>query len=214
MRIFPLLFLLRFCAGWRVVSFGSASSELRLARADAARYSRLLRCGHGPAVCAPPSPPATIFIGVASELPPLLASAPFNGSGSALGSVALVGDAHLVAPVASGVVCVGATPRGALYAVYTLLEALGARFYLTGDALPAPNASLALPTAPLLRAPVFAERGLNPFHDFPSKSHPPTPARTLPKKRATNGNLTPNPNSNRTLQWDPIGGRWIFIGSH
>ncbi len=110
----------------------------------------------------------TVFIAVASALPRELTDFPFNATttiGAVLG--ALAGDAHVVAPVSGGVVCAGPTPRAALYSVYTLLEALGARFFITGDVLPAPNASLALPTAALLREPVFSDRGFNPFHDFP-----------------------------------------------
>ena len=162
---------------FEVVAHGPSSSPaLRLAAADASRYLRLLRCGHGPspAACAGAAPlraPA-VHIGVSSALPPSLLGAPFNGTagGTTLGTAlaGLSGDAHVVAPVAGGgVVCAGPTPRAALYAVYTLLEALGARFFITGDVLPAPNAALALPAAPLLREPAFAERGLNPFHDFP-----------------------------------------------
>ena len=166
------LALARSAASWDVVSLGPPSSELQLAAADAARYLRLLRCGHGPASappCAAPQPRATVYIGVSGALPPRLLSSPLNAS-TTLGAAlrALAGDdAHLVAPVAGGVLCAGPTPRAALYAVYSLLEALGARFYLSGDILPPPNASLALPASPLLQAPAFAERGLNPFHDFP-----------------------------------------------
>lgn len=34
------------------------------------------------------------------------------------------------------IVCVGATPRASLYAVYSLMELLGVRYYLHGDVLP------------------------------------------------------------------------------
>ena len=92
----------------------------------------------------------------------------------------LTGDAHIVhtqqrpragaaaaAPPALLTVCAGATPRATLYAVYALLESLGARFSLAGDLLPPPNAALAPPARALLAQPVFARRGLQPFHDFP-----------------------------------------------
>lgn len=40
------------------------------------------------------------------------------------------------------IVCVGATPRASLYAVYSLMELLGVRYYLHGDVLPSqPNAT-------------------------------------------------------------------------
>ena len=147
------------------------SPSLRLAGQDAARYLRLLLCGHGPATsaCIAQSPtlpapglPSVLIATVGALSAAQLAALPAGHLSQ------LTGDAHLVAPVGGGVtLCTGATPRAALYAVYTLLEALGARFYLTGDVLPQPNASLSLPAAPILSVPLFAERGLNPFHDFP-----------------------------------------------
>jgi hypothetical protein len=86
-------------------------------------------------------------------------------------------DSHLVhqidpkAATQPIVVCVGATPRATLYAVYSLLEILGARFYLHGDVLPEPNVLLRFP-AGLSRTftPRFEVRGLQPFHDFPMVS--------------------------------------------
>ena len=70
------------------------------------------------------------------------------------------------------IVCVGATPRASLYAVYSLMELLGVRYYLHGDVLPSqPNASLLTfaNIAPLSETytPRFSVRGLQPFHDFP-----------------------------------------------
>ena len=158
---------------WNVAHLGAAP-ELRLAALDLVRYLRLLRCGHGPAsaACAALSPlhNATLLISTFDALPPHLLATPLNGTTETLrASLPLLGtnDAHLVAAVGGITVCTGATPRAALYAVYTLLEALGARFYLTGDVLPPPKPALQLPAAPLRAAPVFAERGLQPFHDFP-----------------------------------------------
>jgi hypothetical protein len=150
---------------------GSTSPTLSLAGKDAVRYLRLLRCGHGPssAACvslsASPRPPGSPTLLIATldtlshaQLASLDDALVFN----------LTGDAHLVAPLGGNVtLCTGATPRAALYAVYTLLEALGVRFYITGDVLPQPNPLLSFPASPILSTPLFAERGLQPFHDFP-----------------------------------------------
>jgi hypothetical protein len=87
--------------------------------------------------------------------------------GAISGSVAASG-AHVVHSNGSLAVCTGATGHAALYAVYTLLERCGARFYLHGDVLPDANASFALPTdLHETLTPRFAVRGLQPFHDFP-----------------------------------------------
>jgi hypothetical protein len=98
----------------------------------------------------------------------------FLASANAAALDSLRGDAHAVftsaAAPAPVTVCTGSTPRATLYAVYSLLESLGARFALSGDLLPQPNAGLELPAAeaaPLLASPIFSRRGLQPFHDFP-----------------------------------------------
>lgn len=151
------------------------SPSLELAGKDATRYLRLLRCGHGPASsnCAiltssPPAGSPTLLITTLGSLTHTQRALLIQEHSIE----SLSGDAHLVsAPLNDGgaltTVCTGATPRAAMYAVYTLLESLGARFYLTGDVLPLPNASLSFPLTPILSQPQFAERGLQPFHDFP-----------------------------------------------
>jgi hypothetical protein len=81
----------------------------------------------------------------------------------------LSNDSHLFAPIDNKTtVCTGVTPRAVLYAIYSLLESLGARFYLTSDVLPKPNTFLRLPTSLHFFEPIFQERGIQPFHDFPS----------------------------------------------
>ena len=54
-----------------------------------------------------------------------------------------------------------------LYAAYRLAEHLGARFYLHGDVLPDELIRLALPPFDERAKPIFALRGIQPFHDFP-----------------------------------------------
>ena len=54
-----------------------------------------------------------------------------------------------------------------LYAAYRLAEHLGARFYLHGDVLPDALTGLSLPALDERVKPLFALRGIQPFHDFP-----------------------------------------------
>jgi hypothetical protein len=54
-----------------------------------------------------------------------------------------------------------------LYAAYRLAEHLGVRFYLHGDVLPDAPVKLELPALDEKVAPLFALRGIQPFHDFP-----------------------------------------------
>jgi len=66
----------------------------------------------------------------------------------------------------------GADALGTLYGAYRLAEHLGVRFYLHGDVVPedriAPSRLLAdLGLIEELRQPLFATRGIQPFHDFP-----------------------------------------------
>ena len=64
-------------------------------------------------------------------------------------------------------ICTGASAQATLYAVYSAIETLGARFFLHGDILPPPNPSLTIPAVSTTFSPKFATRGLQPFHDFP-----------------------------------------------
>jgi hypothetical protein len=54
-----------------------------------------------------------------------------------------------------------------LYAAYRLAEHWGVRFYLHGDVLPDAQTRLGLPVLDENVAPLFALRGIQPFHDFP-----------------------------------------------
>lgn len=61
----------------------------------------------------------------------------------------------------------GGDDTGTLYAAYRFAEHLGVRFYLDGDVVPDERIALRLPTLDEKRAPLFALRGIQPFHDFP-----------------------------------------------
>jgi hypothetical protein len=61
----------------------------------------------------------------------------------------------------------GADDAGTLYAAYSLAERLGVRFYLHGDVVPDARVPWAIPDLDETGKPLFATRGLQPFHDFP-----------------------------------------------
>jgi len=61
----------------------------------------------------------------------------------------------------------GGDDSGTLYAAYRFAESLGVRFHLHGDVIPDQPADWALPVLDEHSAPLFALRGIQPFHDFP-----------------------------------------------
>jgi hypothetical protein len=61
----------------------------------------------------------------------------------------------------------GGDDAGTLYAAYRLAEALGVRFYLHGDVVPDEPMDWKLPELDESGSPLFALRGIQPFHDFP-----------------------------------------------
>jgi hypothetical protein len=67
----------------------------------------------------------------------------------------------------STLVLTGGDDVGTLYAAYRFAEHLGVRFYLHGDVLPDEHQSLAWPALDERLRPLFARRGIQPFHDFP-----------------------------------------------
>ncbi len=62
---------------------------------------------------------------------------------------------------------VGGDDAGTLYGAYRFAERLGARFYLHGDVVPDEQGSWQMPALDERAAPLFAVRGIQPFHDFP-----------------------------------------------
>ncbi len=61
----------------------------------------------------------------------------------------------------------GGDDAGTLYAAYRFAEVLGMRFYLHGDVVPDEQVAWTLPMLNERGAPLFALRGIQPFHDFP-----------------------------------------------
>ncbi len=70
-------------------------------------------------------------------------------------------------PGGMSLLLVGGDDTGVLYGAYRLAEALGVRFYLHGDVIPDQQVKWQLPELDELSKPLFALRGIQPFHDFP-----------------------------------------------
>jgi hypothetical protein len=62
---------------------------------------------------------------------------------------------------------VGKSDPAVLYAAYRLAECYGVRFYLEGDVVPDRRLTWSLAQLDEVRNPLFALRGIQPFHDFP-----------------------------------------------
>jgi hypothetical protein len=62
---------------------------------------------------------------------------------------------------------IGGGDTGTLYGAYRFAEALGVRFYLHGDVIPDARIAPTLPNLNETGKPLFATRGIQPFHDFP-----------------------------------------------
>jgi hypothetical protein len=62
---------------------------------------------------------------------------------------------------------IGGDDAGTLYAAYGFAERLGVRFYLHGDVIPDEQEPWEMPVLDERGAPLFALRGIQPFHDFP-----------------------------------------------
>jgi hypothetical protein len=61
----------------------------------------------------------------------------------------------------------GGSDVATLYAAYGLAERMGVRFFLHGDVFPDERLELPLPVLDERHMPLFALRGIQPFHDFP-----------------------------------------------
>jgi len=61
----------------------------------------------------------------------------------------------------------GGDDAGVLYAAYRFAEVLGVRFYLHADVIPDEQMEWKMPVVDEDSKPMFALRGIQPFHDFP-----------------------------------------------
>eukprot|EP01062_Namystynia_karyoxenos_P030812 TRINITY_DN22929_c0_g2_i1.p1 TRINITY_DN22929_c0_g2~~TRINITY_DN22929_c0_g2_i1.p1 ORF type:complete len:839 (+),score=222.12 TRINITY_DN22929_c0_g2_i1:61-2577(+) len=151
-----------------------AAGEVRRAlRARLGAWPRVVLGGVQELRAAASGPRRTVLVGTAAELSAVsaeLAAALADEWGSARDP-----DRHavLTADRPGGgrvVACTGQGPSGVLYAAYSFAEALGARFDLAWDVMP-PQAPPGAPPLPAVhvaaRSPLFARRGVLPFHDFP-----------------------------------------------
>ncbi|GAB4137775.1 MAG: hypothetical protein Fur0037_03080 [Planctomycetota bacterium] len=64
-------------------------------------------------------------------------------------------------------VLAGGSPAATLHAAYRFASHLGIRFGLHGDVIPSRRVPFWLPELDERRRPLFARRGILPFHDFP-----------------------------------------------
>jgi hypothetical protein len=94
------------------------------------------------------------------------------GDSDAAGRIAALGpEDHWLKTLARGskriILVAGGGGPGVLYGAYQLAEKLGVRFGLEGDVVP--DARIPMPALDLdeTGAPLFAIRGIQPFHDFP-----------------------------------------------
>jgi hypothetical protein len=92
------------------------------------------------------------------------------GSGAAA-LPALAPQEYLLRTIAAGtrrvLLLAGGDDAGTLYAAYRFAEHLGVRFYLHGDVIPDERMPPRLATIDEVGRPLFAIRGIQPFHDFP-----------------------------------------------
>jgi hypothetical protein len=70
-------------------------------------------------------------------------------------------------PGRAALLVTGGDDAGVLYAAYRLAERLGVRFGLHGDTIPDERLPPGLPDLDEAGRPLFAVRGIQPFHDFP-----------------------------------------------
>ncbi|MGD0094793.1 MAG: malectin domain-containing carbohydrate-binding protein, partial [Planctomycetota bacterium] len=84
---------------------------------------------------------------------------------------ALEAQQYLLRSVEAGpgnvVLVLGGDDVGTLYGAYRLAELLGVRFYLEGDVVPDTRTALETRNLDETGKPLFALRGIQPFHDFP-----------------------------------------------
>ncbi len=76
-------------------------------------------------------------------------------------------EQYIIKTLGSACFIVGGSDIGALYGAYRFLEYNGIRFYLHGDVIPDGKADIIFPKEQITGKPLFALRGIQPFHDFP-----------------------------------------------
>ncbi|MCE5272362.1 hypothetical protein LLH00_13875 [bacterium] len=101
-----------------------------------------------------------------AEMAAILDGSPLEAAVDSLGA-----ESYLLGSVSAGggrvLVVAGGDSLGTLYGAYRLAWRLGARFYLHGDVLPDDKIPPVPPDIRETGRPLFALRGIQPFHDFP-----------------------------------------------
>ncbi len=149
---------------WHTVVAGDLSEMERLALSDLRRFLAQAT-GRDPQVLRPEgwrAAPRPALIAGTPEGNELLAGLPIDrGSlgddGYRLSSETIGGTRAAVA--------VGATPRGAVNAVYGLLREIGFGFWLGSESIP-DSLPPSLPESPVVRRPAFTVRGVLPWYNF------------------------------------------------
>jgi hypothetical protein len=94
-----------------------------------------------------------------------------DGSSLEAAADSLGPESYLIGSLTGGggrvLLVAGGDSLGTLYGAYRLAQHLGVRFYLHGDVLPDDRAMPVPPDVRETGRPLFALRGIQPFHDFP-----------------------------------------------
>ena len=116
-------------------------------------------------------------IAAASDAPAILVARRDRPAVRAAADAALLGRLHALSTEERLLVTLDRTPplllvtggseQAVLYAAYRLAEHLGVRFGLHGDTLPDERRGASLPPLDEAGRPLFAIRGIQPFHDLP-----------------------------------------------
>ncbi len=147
------------------------SPAITLASKEVRRYV-YIRTGKLPVIVSDNQkiPRARSVIAIAPNASRLLANLPVEKRlRDSLHAMPLEGFCLRTLPTATGsilLVC-GATDISTLYGAYALAETMGIRFSAHGDDIPDGRITWSPPVLAEWHTPLFATRGLQPFHDFP-----------------------------------------------
>jgi hypothetical protein len=107
-------------------------------------------------------------IASAKEIPPYAIVLAKNDGVLHKADVELSTESYQLKTVGNRLFITGGSENALLYGSYKFAEHLGIRFYLHGDVIPDKQTGLfALPELNEIHTPLFATRGIQPFHDFP-----------------------------------------------
>lgn len=141
-------------AAQRIVLRNGASPLEILAARELQRYV-YLRTGRLPPIAPKPGRPPEIVVSLGSRA--VRFGAP---------RVSLSSQQYRLLTHRGRLYVLGGDGSGVLYGAYRLAERLGVRFGLHGDVLPDTRMAFRLPNVNETGSPLFALRGIQPFHDF------------------------------------------------